>query len=108
MHMWDFDGEITCISLHDIVQRNVMHLCEVSVILHLPNHLCTESLALTLNSSLFHNASLVNNVPLLIKERWLIEQISAGWAEKPCQVAKSLQINMMQCIPHIGLSCVLH
>lgn len=38
---------------------------------------------------LFHNASLVNNVPVLIRESWLIEQISAGWDDKPCQAPKT-------------------
>ncbi len=76
-------------------------------VLLLPNICAPRALCKHLISyGLLYNTSLVNNVPLLIRERRLIEQISAGWDDKPCQAPKRLQITMMQCIPHIGLSCV--
>lgn len=61
---------------------------------------------------LLHNASLGHNVPLLIRERLLIERISAVWDGKTSQEPETSPngrgINMMQCIPDIGDSCVLH
>ncbi len=79
------------------------HALMQSVLL-LPNICAPRALCKHLISyGLLYNTSLVNNVPLLIRERRLIEQISAGWDDKPCQAPKRLQITMMQCIPHIGL-----
>ncbi len=71
-------------------------------VLLLPNICAPRALCKHLISyGLLYNTSLVNNVPLLIRERRLIEQISAGWDDKPCQAPKRLQITRMQCIPHI-------
>lgn len=91
---------------------NVMHLCEVSFCFCLTICAQTALRKRLISYGLLHNASLVNNVPLLIRERRLIEQISAGWDGKPCQTPETSpngrEINMMQCIPDIGVSCVLH
>lgn len=90
MHTRVYVGEITCTSLHDIVQRNVMYNVKCLSFYFCLTICAQKALYKCLISyGLLHNASLVNNVPLLIRECRLIEQISAGWDDKPCQALKT-------------------